>query len=194
MSGCPYVNIPRLLQVLGRFEPNLVWGIMVMRPCQIVLLVWIRPSKGLGEQINHKSGILFKNFLRYYRAECTENNMEASVTYLHIKLCHWVPVRGGSVCVPLFWRRTSKRIFLTNYPYDTNQIWYEASKHLSLFMLCSTCESASFKAAGGQYGPQIRLFLVRDPRTHFLNSLSKIFQIDSSSSSVDGWIWNLRVM
>ena len=67
-----------------------------MRPCQFVLPVCIRPSKGPGETKNPKSGIFFKNLLvRNCQAECTEINMGASGACLDVKLCSAWPLAPG---------------------------------------------------------------------------------------------------
>ena len=64
-----------------------------MRPCQIVLPVWIRPSTEIGGTIA-KSGIFFKNLVRNYQAECTEIIMEAFET-CDVKWCSaWLLALG----------------------------------------------------------------------------------------------------
>ena len=79
-----------------------------------------------------KSGIFFKNVLvRNNQAECTEINMGASGACRDVSFCSaWplAPGKGGSGGVPLFWQQTLKRLLLPNYPSDSNQIWYEASR------------------------------------------------------------------
>ena len=48
-------------------------------------------ARRLGEQLTHKSGILFKELVGNYRARCAEINMKASGACLNVELCSgWV--------------------------------------------------------------------------------------------------------
>ena len=89
-----------------RFEPNSVWDIRTMRPCQDVLPVRVRPSKRAWGQITSKSGIFFKNlFVRIYIADSTEINTGVSGACLDVissSAWRFAPGKKGPGGVPLF--------------------------------------------------------------------------------------------
>ena len=65
---------------------------------------------------------------------------------------HWPPVRGLRGC-RLFWKPTPKRLILSNYKSDSNQILCAASGQRGLLMLCFTSGFDTSKVAGGQCRP-----------------------------------------
>ena len=71
--------------------------------------------------------------------------MRASQACLNVKLCSALLLAAGggsSGGYKLFSGRRPKRPLRPNYPSDLNQIWYEASGHRGLVILCCTSASA----------------------------------------------------
>ena len=60
----------------GRLKPNLLWGMRLMKSCQIRLSIRTRPCKAAGGQWVLKFGIVLKILpITRYKAECGESNM-----------------------------------------------------------------------------------------------------------------------